>query len=173
MSGAGEEKGLTLFFMRHAKAEERDTALYRDDSQRPLSDAGVKQIKEAAAGLKREGVRIDRIYSSPYVRARQTADITAQKIGFTGKIIFKDALCPGAEFAGLRGLIDLCPDDEKVLFVGHEPAISRFVSMLLTGGPDMPMDFKTAALCRLHVTQRSPLRTELKWFMTARLMKNL
>lgn len=144
--------------MRHAKAEERDSTLYPDDSKRPLSQEGMEQAKKAAEGLKRAGLKADRIFSSPYKRAKQTAEIVASTIGYTGKLIFTDAICPDSDFEGLKKLILNCKDGESVLFVSHEPFLGYSAAEILTGRPDTPLHFKTAAICRLEITSRDPLR---------------
>ncbi len=168
-----QEKQLTLYFMRHAKAEDPDRSLYPDDSKRPLSREGKKQIEEVAEGLDRTKLRVDRLFSSPYVRARETAAVVAEKIEFAGKTVYTDALCPHAGFGGLRDLIDRCVDGETVLLVSHEPFLSAAVSGLLTGAADLPVAFKTAGVCCLDIVSRIPLRAELRSLVPARILKKI
>lgn len=67
----------TVYFIRHA---ESDTSV-RDDATRPLTEAGER----AAASLPRafEGVMLDAIYSSPYLRAMRTVAPLASERGLT------------------------------------------------------------------------------------------
>ena len=48
-----------------------------DDSKRPLTERGMSRFKESVGGLKALDAVIDEIFSSPLVRARQTADLLA------------------------------------------------------------------------------------------------
>ena len=163
----------SLYFMRHAEAGVHDPRRWPDDSQRPLTGDGVKQARKAAAGLRRAGFRLTKIYSSPYVRARQTAEAAAIELEFDGKIIFTKAMEPDGNYGELEKIVLRLEDGEKVLFTGHEPSISSFVSRLLTEDASLPMVFEKSAVCRLDVTGRSPLKTKLRWFLPPRLAKKI
>jgi len=65
-----------LYLVRHAVAEERG-ADWPDDSQRPLTAEGSKRWRREAHGLAALGARPDLILTSPFTRARQTADLLA------------------------------------------------------------------------------------------------
>ena len=65
-----------LYLVRHAVAEERGPA-WPDDSQRPLTEEGAKRWRRQAAGLAALEARPDLILTSPFTRARQTADLLA------------------------------------------------------------------------------------------------
>jgi phosphohistidine phosphatase len=64
-----------LYLVRHAIAVPHFTVGYEDDSQRPLTDKGRAKMRDITRGLKVLGVAPQIILSSPYVRARQTAEI--------------------------------------------------------------------------------------------------
>ena len=55
-----------------------------------LNAAGVAQAEAAAEGLARAGLTFDRIYASPYRRARHTAEIICARVG--GSPVFDDRL---------------------------------------------------------------------------------
>ena len=65
---------LTLDLLRHGFALPAAAA---DDRQRVLSPAGIRGLEALAAHLSRESWRPDRIFSSPYARAQQSAGIVA------------------------------------------------------------------------------------------------
>ena len=72
---------MELFLLRHAQAE--DSHLYSHDHQRPLSETGRREqvhIAQVLAPLLRP---LDYVLSSPLIRARQTADITAAALQFS------------------------------------------------------------------------------------------
>ena len=70
-----------LILMRHGEAGEADSRRWPDDRQRPLTDAGRREHARVAEALRRMDVRFDRMLSSPLVRARETAEITARIYG--------------------------------------------------------------------------------------------
>ena len=63
---------MELYFLRHGIAADEGPA-DSGDAGRPLTEQGIKKMKEAARGLRRLGVRPEVLLSSPLVRARQTA----------------------------------------------------------------------------------------------------
>src|ERR1700720_3238578 len=73
---------MDLLIVRHAIAFERDRHRWRDDGARPLSPAGIRRARKAAAGLKEFTKAPDRVLTSPLVRARQTAQILTDVAGW-------------------------------------------------------------------------------------------
>ena len=63
-----------LYLVRHAIAAERGED-WPDDDKRPLTARGVARFKESVDGMRRLGVEVDEIFTSPLVRAKQTADV--------------------------------------------------------------------------------------------------
>jgi len=120
-----------LILMRHGEAGEADSRRWPDDRQRPLTDAGRREHARVAEGLRRMGVRFDRLLSSPLVRARETAEITARAFGGTPAPELTDLLGDRAEPAAtLTGLAVV--EASALLCVGHEPTLSRLASLLIS-----------------------------------------
>lgn len=74
----------TIFFMRHGEVHNPKRVLYGRLPRYRLTPFGERKINKAAAQLKKE--KIDYIYASPMLRARQTAGIISQKLGLRPKI---------------------------------------------------------------------------------------
>ena len=90
------------------------------------------------------------VLTSPYVRAKQTADIVAEVLGIPQKLRLCKALAPGGKPREL--VAELTPhgrNDSRVLLVGHEPDLSRLASLLISGRPDADITLKKAGLCVL------------------------
>lgn len=68
----------TIIFLRHGEVENKKGILYGRLPRFKLSPAGRKKIREAAKELKSE-YQITQIYTSPMLRARQTAGIIARE----------------------------------------------------------------------------------------------
>ena len=131
---------MNLCLVRHAIAVDRGSA-YIDDRARPLTPEGRKRMAEGARGLKRL-FRAEGIYSSPLLRARQTAEILAET--FELKVRLLDALGNGDH----PGTLAACAShgDESVFLVGHEPWMGELLSLLLTGDAGaMSVVFKKGA----------------------------
>src|ERR1700753_2620372 len=73
---------MDLLIVRHAIAYERDRARWHDDALRPLSPAGERRARKAAAGLKELTSRPARLLTSPRVRAHQPAKILTTVAGW-------------------------------------------------------------------------------------------
>ena len=131
----------TLYLIRHASAGERgprdsENLQHPDDTLRPLDPKGHKQAKTLAEVLKTLDVGFDRLFSSPYTRAAQTAESLAGRLAKGHHVQYLDALAEG-DYPQL--LVDLREGikagDETVALVGHEPFLGGFASYFLTGSP--------------------------------------
>ena len=80
-----------LVLLRHGIAE--DPSPGKDDLDRELTATGRRRMDAIAAGLARIFGEAEAIYSSPAVRAMQTAERVAKELGL--KIAKSDALAPG------------------------------------------------------------------------------
>jgi len=162
-----------IHVLRHGIAVEPGTSGYENDAGRPLIPKGKRQTRQTAAAMKKMGLRFDLILSSPYLRAKQTAEIVAGSLKLKKQLKFSNALAPdGSPKNLIRQLNESRPAPENVLLVGHEPYLSRLVSLLTTGGTDLMMDFKKGGLCKLEAGKLSPDRcATLVWQLTPRQMR--
>lgn len=120
---------MKLYFLRHAAALDGE-----DDAQRPLSATGRRQSRKLARALRRAGVRFDLAFSSPLVRARQTADIVLDitNEGLPLRAQVSAALLNDADAETFADWLARLPADAAhVLLVGHEPSLSARVRRLL------------------------------------------
>jgi len=161
---------MNLYLLRHAIAVERGTPGYEVDSTRPLTPDGARKMHSIAEGMVRLKIDPDIIISSPYLRARQTADIVAEAFHLRRSVELHDALSPGGDPARLLGdLGQLAANRKSVLLVGHEPDLSELASTLIAGSLDVSLDLRKGGLCllaapSLHYGQCATL----KWLLTPR-----
>ncbi|HWH77607.1 MAG TPA: phosphohistidine phosphatase SixA, partial [Candidatus Binatus sp.] len=95
MTAHGERNkaaAMNLYLMRHGIAVAANDPAVGHDSERPLTNKGVKRMRRAARGLRRLKIPFDAILTSPVLRARQTAEIVAA------------ALCMEASLEEISGL---------------------------------------------------------------------
>ena len=116
--------------IRHGNAEDRAPT----DAERALSARGLAEV--AAAGERLAGFPTppDSIIASPLLRARQSAELVAKRLGFGGAIEIDESLIPDAPPDGVRDLLAAHGGCRHVLLVAHEPILSAACS-LLTGTP--------------------------------------
>jgi broad specificity phosphatase PhoE len=70
-----------LWLIRHGETDWNRDGLYQGQADIPLNATGLEQARETAGELGRIDVSFAAIYSSPLLRARQTAEVTAQRMG--------------------------------------------------------------------------------------------
>ncbi|HVP01706.1 MAG TPA: histidine phosphatase family protein [Solirubrobacteraceae bacterium] len=122
-----------LWLLRHGEAEPHGT---RPDDDRALTERGVAQARAAGAALAALGVAPQLVYTSPKVRARQTAEHACEALGV--EPVDYAGLAVGFDAAQA---LELALGDEdgdgRVLAVGHEPDFSQVVFDLTGGRIDM------------------------------------
>ena len=163
--------GHSLYLVRHAVAAARGEA-YPDDRQRPLTPQGMARFRAAVRGLVRVGVEIDRVLTSPLLRARQTADILSAELPGSPPVTETDALEPGAAFDGVLRALDACADLSSIALVGHEPGIGDLAARLMHSA--LPLEFRKGAVCRIDLDEWPPAAPgRLRWFLTPKIMRKL
>jgi phosphohistidine phosphatase len=159
---------VNLYLLRHGIAVDPGSPGYENDSERPLIPKGERRLREAAAAMKKLGLSFDLILSSPFTRAKQTAEIVAEELKLKKRLEFSDELAPGGSSRALiQKLNGWEPAPENVLLVGHEPGLSRLISLLVSGGTDAAIEMKKGGLCKLEAGElRHGRCAQLAWLLT-------
>lgn len=96
------------------------------DAARPLTSRGSRRFSDAVRGLGRLGVRFDRLYHSPLLRAVETAEILEEILRGESLVTPHLAAPPGEPLlASLEG--------ERVGLVGHQPWLGELLGLLTMG----------------------------------------
>jgi phosphohistidine phosphatase len=162
---------MELLIIRHAIAFERDRHRWADDAARPLSPAGIRRSRKAAAGLKELCKVPDRLLSSPLIRARETARILTEVAGWPPAEIAPE-LTPGKGAAAV--LIRLAKDRSKrIAIVGHQPDLSALLTAcLISDSGAVPIEMKKNAVACLSFDGRVRAGSAaLKWLATPRMLR--
>ena len=118
-----------LIVIRHAKSSWKDVTL--PDHLRPLNKRGKRDGPAMGARLADRDLHVDRIISSPAVRALKTAKLIAREIDYPKKaIVIDDQLYPG-DPASLMSLIRRLEERfDTVILVGHNPGLTTLVNWI-------------------------------------------
>ena len=81
---------MNLYILRHGIAVEPGSPGYKSDSERPLIPKGERRLRSAAAAMRKLELSFDLILSSPFIRAKQTAEIVAGELKLKKRIDFFD-----------------------------------------------------------------------------------
>src|ERR1035441_4552766 len=110
---------MNLFILRHGIAVEPGAHGYEKDADRPLTPEGERKLLQIAEAMEALDLTFDLILSSPYVRARQTAEIVTEALRVRKRLELSDNLAPGGSPKKLVELLNrLQPRPENVLLVG-------------------------------------------------------
>ncbi|MCY4466363.1 MAG: phosphohistidine phosphatase SixA [Chloroflexi bacterium] len=154
---------MRLYFLRHGIAED----LASSDFARELTARGKRRVETSAAVMQALGIRPQRIYSSPRLRSRQTAEIVAQALGMD--VDLAESVNFGFDLAGLRRLSADCGPDAEIMFVGHNPDMSYIVSEL-TG---VTVAMKKGGLARVDANAVEADAGELVWLIAPKVFDAL
>jgi phosphohistidine phosphatase len=165
---------MKLYLVRHSNAVEPGAAEYEDDSLRPLTEKGRDKMKEIASALKNLEVKPDLIVSSPYVRARQTAEILVKVLKYKEDLMFSEALIPMGSADDIIGEINEKYNVDELMLVGHEPCLGGLIGTLTAGNPDLAIDLKKGGVCCLSSDDlRTDRRAVLEWHLTPKILTRL
>ncbi|MEA2478603.1 MAG: phosphohistidine phosphatase [Thermoleophilaceae bacterium] len=104
-----------IWLLRHGDAEDGGP-----DAERPLTEKGRGQARNAGLALKALGAEIEACLTSPKVRAAETARIACAELGVDVSI---ESALQGGPFDAR----ELAAGFEDVLLVGHDPDFSMAV----------------------------------------------
>ena len=83
---------MNLYLLRHGIAVDPSVPDFANDAERPLTPKGRNRMRQIAAAMGALNLSFDVILSSPFVRARQTAEIVVKSLKCQKKLRFTDEL---------------------------------------------------------------------------------
>ncbi|HVP42388.1 MAG TPA: phosphohistidine phosphatase SixA [Terriglobales bacterium] len=160
---------MIVYFLRHASAGQHKLNPQKDE-KRPLDKDGIEQCGQIGRALAALDVHVDAVVSSPLKRATQTASLVANEIAFEGKLTIDDGLRPEANFTQFRDLLSRHAKAEAIMVVGHNPSLSEFLSLLISGrSSESAVDLKKGAVARVETGKASTLQ----WCLTPKLVRSI
>ena len=155
---------MQIYLLRHAIAEDGEPG--RPDAERALTDEGRDKLRRVLRRARSADVAPSLILSSPYRRARETAEIAGELLDYRGRIVETHALVPEASPHDTWQEIRGHAQESAILLASHEPLMSSLGALLLSS-PGLAVDMKKAALLRIDCDRlgREP-KGVLKWMLT-------
>jgi phosphohistidine phosphatase len=165
---------MRIYLIRHSNAIDPGTPGYEDDSLRPLTEKGRDKMKRISAALKELDVKPDLIISSPYVRAKQTAEILAKVLKYKHELIFNEMLVPMGNPDNIIGEINEKYSVDELILVGHEPCFSVLIGTLVAENPDLAFNIKNGGVCCLSSDDlHTDRKATLDWLLTPKILTEL
>jgi phosphohistidine phosphatase len=159
---------MRIHFLRHATASDRA----RTDALRKLTSEGKEEAAAAARLLRSMKVRPARLFTSPLVRARQTAKIVSEALDGISIDVW-DELSPGASPAAFLHRLKTCADDEEILVVGHSPSMPAFLATLIGTGRGDAVRLSKGGLAAVDYDPKPSSRGQLRWLLNRKQVRLL
>jgi phosphohistidine phosphatase len=163
---------MKLYLVRHGIAIDRASPDCPSEPDRCLTPKGIKKTRRAARGLATVAIKPDLLLSSPYRRAKQTAEIFASALGCSpSKIRFTDSLLPNADPGAIYRELASHEAEEVVVF-GHAPHLDQALALAIHAD-DAVTVLKKASVARLTLFHLAPPEAMLDWILTPALLRRL
>lgn len=141
---------MRLYLLRHGEAEP-----YRsDDASRALVEAGRRAVLSKCPHLE----PVERFYCSPYLRARQTAELVQPQAGRSP--ILDERLTPDRPISEVMALLQ-AEEAVTTLLVAHNPLLSYLLCELV--GEPGTLNLHTSGLACLEAEFWFPGGATLQW----------
>ena len=120
---------MRLYLVQHGKAVDKQA-----NSERPLSEDGIREAKAVAAWLSGKGLAIPEVWHSGKTRAQETAELLAGRLAPDAKLHAQEGLDPNDDVEDLAQELEEREND--LMIAGHLPFLAKLASRLLTGDED-------------------------------------
>ena len=164
---------MQLYVVRHGIAIDREAPKAPPDPERYLTDEGKEKTRQVAKAVARLGVVADIFWSSPYVRAVQTAEIFATELDYPQqKIRRTDLLLPSADAMMLFRELSTDKDAGTAFVFGHGPHIDDVVATAV-GFKHQFTSLKKAGVAVVELRRIAPPSGQLIWLGTPKLLRHV
>ena len=159
-----------IFILRHGKAEDLNEATHSSDFDRNLTPEGKEKIERLSVFFNSLKEESSMVLSSPYNRAKQTAETFINNVIPKPDLEIVDFLSCGTSSKDIsRGLLQYSSHN-KILLVGHAPDLETFLGKIIGG---IQIKLKKGALAKVTLKSNIELSGELEWLVTTKIVKKL
>jgi phosphohistidine phosphatase len=143
-----------------------------EDSERPLTPEGRAEMQNIAKSLKTIGLQINRIYTSPLRRARETAEIAAEILKIP-TLEEWDELKPDGSKAALYRKLARLEQNSRLILVGHEPYLTSMIGEII-GSTSAKIVLKKGGIGKVRITSFTPrISGELRWLLAPKILTKM
>ena len=142
---------MNCYFLRHGIAVEPGEWPGRD-FDRPLTSEGIERMEREAHAIADLSLELDAIVTSPLLRARQTAEIVANRLKLRDEIVEDARLAGGFDAKRLTEILAEHDKAGAIMLVGHEPTMSAAIGRTIG---DASIELKKAALAGVAFSDAS------------------
>lgn len=166
---------MLVYLVRHGVAADLSADGPRTDADRPLTDEGRARFSEAAQCYATLMVEPDRVVSSPLVRARQTAEILCEKLGFGGALEESEQLVYSAPPTRAVALLqaELLAHSDSVVLVGHEPHLGSLLGLLVSGSDRAPVPLSKGMCAAVEIREPQSMIGKLRFALSQKVARKL
>ncbi|MGY6528857.1 MAG: phosphohistidine phosphatase SixA [Cyanobacterium sp.] len=164
---------MKIYFVRHGIAQERIAGV--DNPQRALTPKGIVKTNQVAQKFKNIENPCNLILTSPYVRAKETAQILLNN-NLAPKMAENNALLPDGDIEVWLHWLQQSgyTQGDKLILVGHQPDLGNWAEILLWGNSEGKIALKKAGVIGIEIlTMDNPvgnseifLLTSPKWLLS-------
>ncbi|MBV9332739.1 MAG: histidine phosphatase family protein [Candidatus Eremiobacteraeota bacterium] len=141
---------MRCYFLRHGIAVEPES-WSGSDFDRPLTREGRERMELEAKAIEDLKLDLDCIITSPLLRAKQTAELVAARLGNV-KTVEDRRLADGFNLERLGEMLVAHPNAQAIMLVGHEPTMSATIGRAIGKAG---VEFKKAALAGIEFGDRA------------------
>lgn len=155
-----------IFILRHAQAE--DLKPNQTDFDRVLTEDGKAKTKKLSLFFNELEDGLDLVLSSPYLRAKETAELFVSSLEKRPELKLVDFLSSGSSSKEIaKGLLPYSSLN-KILLVGHAPDLEIFLGKLINAER---ITLKKGALAKVVLENSIELSGNLIWLVTSKIIK--
>lgn len=161
---------MKVFIIRHAEAIDYETDFVNNDYNRFITPKGRKKSREVFKQIKNELTEIERIFTSPLIRAVQTAEILADIIRFEFDVEVVGELMFDSTPQRILKLLSKNISLKQVALVGHEPTLSLFANFICDFGKRY-ISFKKSSVCCINLPETDNIKGKFLWYFDSKKME--
>jgi phosphohistidine phosphatase len=138
---------MKCYFLRHGIAVEPDEWT-GSDVDRPLTREGRDRMERQAKAIAELSLDLDCIVTSPLLRAKQTAEILADRLRLRARLFEDPRLAGGFNEERLGAILSAHEGAQAIVLVGHEPSMSVTIGATIGSAS---IELKKAALAGVEL----------------------
>ncbi|GJL65336.1 MAG: phosphohistidine phosphatase SixA [Nitrospirales bacterium] len=164
---------MNCILLRHGIAVQRED-WNESDGTRPLTREGISKTQKAVEGLSLMRIQPTHLLSSPYVRARETAEIVQAVFKLPDSIQLCDELVVHHAPAIIFPILTTFHEEETVICIGHEPHLGQLAALMISGRYLPGLSLKKAGACSIQFEEKPQIGCgRLEWWLRPAQLRQL